>query len=126
MWTLEKEYRFEAAHRLPHHDGKCARLHGHSWVMAVEVGGKSLHTVGPKQGMVTDYSDISRVVKPLIEGYLDHYYLNESTGLENPTSEELARWVYSELRPSIPNLVSVTIKETCTSSCTYYANGVKQ
>jgi 6-pyruvoyltetrahydropterin/6-carboxytetrahydropterin synthase len=119
MYRLEKSFRFEAAHKLPHHDGKCARLHGHSWVGRVVVQGRTLWQTGPKQGMVTDYGELSEVIKPLVENYLDHWYLNESTGLENPTSEELARWVYDKLKPSIDNLVAVVIEETCTSRCEY-------
>ena len=104
---------------LPHHDGKCRRLHGHSFKMRVVVQGNDCITSGPKAGMVVDYAEISRIVKPLVESKLDHYYLNETTGLENPTSELLAVWVYKELSPLIPNLVAIEIDETCTSYCRY-------
>lgn len=119
MFELKKEFRFEAAHKLPHHDGKCRRLHGHSWKMRVVVQGEHLYQVGPKTGMVVDYSEISSKVKYLVEEKLDHHYLNESTGLPNPTSEELAVWIFDQLKLSIYGLVAVEIDETCTSSCCY-------
>ena len=121
MFTLQKAFPFEAAHRLPHHDGKCARLHGHSWLLTVEVQGAHLYDAGPKQGMLLDYYDISQAVKPLVEDHLDHWYLNESTGLENPTSEELAKWVYHRLcmTPLEASLSAVIINETCTSRCEF-------
>lgn len=119
MWTIEKEFTFEAAHRLPHHDGKCARLHGHSYRMIVSIQRNELIDSGPKSGMVMDYGDISAVVKPFIDQYLDHHYLNDSTGLENPTSEALAFWVFTRLRNLGLFVHSVKICETCTSAAEY-------
>ncbi|MFW6295871.1 MAG: 6-carboxytetrahydropterin synthase QueD [Halothece sp.] len=119
-WLIYKEFRFEAAHRLPHHDGKCRRLHGHSWVGRVYVTGNQLISDGAKQGMVMDYGDIKQYLKPLVDDFLDHHYLNETTGLENPTSEEIARWVFEKLeKMGLPGLHSVEIRETCTSGCRY-------
>lgn len=119
-WTIYKEFRFEAAHRLPHHDGKCARLHGHSWVGRVYVRGQKLIESGPKQGMVMDFGDIKGYLKPIVEEFLDHHYLNESLGLENPTSEEVARWVFERLETAgMPGLSAVEIRETCTSGARY-------
>lgn len=119
-WVLGKEFRFEAAHQLPHHDGKCARLHGHSWRGVVYVRGTALHQSGPKAGMVIDYSDITYFLKPLLDTYLDHYFLNETTGLANPTSEELAKWIFEQLEQrDLPGLLAVRIDETCTSTCIY-------
>lgn len=119
-WVLGKEFRFEAAHQLPHHDGKCARLHGHSWRGVVYVRGTTIHKAGPKSGMVIDYSDITYFLKPLLDTYLDHYFLNETTGLENPTSEELAKWIFEQLEQrGFPGLLAVRIDETCTSTCIY-------
>ena len=119
MFTLTKEFKFEAAHRLPHHDGKCQRLHGHSWVGELILQGVPLVQDGPKRGMLADFGDVKAAVEPLLESALDHHYLNDTTGLENPTSEELARWVFEKLRGKLPLLVGVKIKETCTSSCIY-------
>lgn len=121
-WELRKKFRFEAAHFLPHHDGKCKRLHGHSWQGEVVIIGNYLQQEGAKQGMVMDYSDLSRPVKAMVEGYLDHYLLNETLELENPTSEEVARWIYHRLIPDLPELQSVVIEETCTSRCVYFCS----
>lgn len=117
MFTLTKEFSFEAAHLLPNHEGKCRRLHGHSFKMRVEVRRSNLVTGGPKDGMVIDYGDISQVVKPLLEEFLDHRYLNEF--IPNPTSENLAQWIFEILKPSLPDLFAVEIDETCTSACRY-------
>jgi len=119
MFILTKEFRFEAAHMLPHHDGKCQRLHGHSWKMRVIIRRPGLERGGPKQGMVMDFGDISKVMNPLIEEKLDHHYLNDTTGLENPTSEELARWVCHQVQERLVGLSAIEIDETCTSSCRY-------
>jgi 6-pyruvoyltetrahydropterin/6-carboxytetrahydropterin synthase len=118
-WTLRKSFRFEAAHHLPHHDGRCARRHGHSWVGWVEVRGDRLQREGSKAGMLIDYGDLAAAVDPLVDAFLDHWDLNESTGLENPTSEALAQWMFARLAPVLPRLVAVEVEETCTSSCRY-------
>ncbi|WP_072620656.1 6-carboxytetrahydropterin synthase QueD [Spirulina major] len=119
-WTIYKEFRFEAAHRLPDHDGKCQRLHGHSWVGRVYVRGDRLTTHGPKAGMLMDFSEIKDYLTPLLETYLDHHYLNDTTGLANPTSECLAQWIYHHLETAgLPGLDGVEIRETCTSGCLY-------
>jgi len=113
---LFKEFTFEAAHRLPHvpEGHKCARLHGHSFVVRISVDGE----VGEQSGWVMDFGDIKAAFKPIYDR-LDHYYLNEIPGLENPTSENLARWIWRELSPSLPQLSAVEIRETCTSGCIY-------
>ncbi len=118
-WIIGKEFRFEASHQLPNHDGKCARLHGHSWRGVIYVSGNKLATSGAKQGMIMDFGDIKKYLKPLIDDYLDHYHLNETTGLANPTSEAIAKWIYEQLENKIPGLVAVRIDETCTSQCIY-------
>lgn len=129
-WTLEKKFRFEASHQLTRHDGKCARLHGHSWVGRVSVSGTQLISHGPKQGMLMDYADISAIIKPIVEQYLDHWHLNETLIHEGPTSEVVARWVWEKVAAEFVKLTSseelldsltVTIEETCTSKCTYRA-----
>jgi len=121
-WKLSKKFTFEAAHRLPHHDGRCARLHGHSWVGWVVLESVDLQPDGPKQGMVLDFSDIKEGIRPLVEAHLDHYYLNESTGLESPTSEALSQWIFERLRPMFGHLLAaVVIEETCTSRAEYTA-----
>lgn len=118
-WRLSKKFTFEASHQLPLHDGKCKRLHGHSWVGHAVCEGFKLQEVGPKSGMLVDYGDIGALVKALCSSFLDHYHLNDSLCLPNPTSEEIARWVYFALKPKLPSLVAVVIEETCTSRCEY-------
>ncbi|MEU7526596.1 6-carboxytetrahydropterin synthase QueD [Saccharothrix sp. NPDC042600] len=111
-----REFTFEAAHRLPEvpEGHKCARLHGHSYRVTVHVEG----SVDPTAGWVMDFGDVKAAFKPL-EEQLDHHYLNEVPGLENPTSENLAVWIWDRLLPRLPGLSSVTVRETCTSGCTY-------
>lgn len=125
MFRLEKKFRFEAAHRLPNHDGKCRRLHGHSWVGTVIVEAPHVRGSGPKDGMVVDFADLSALLRPLVEDYLDHHYLNESLEMASPTSERVAEWVFRRLGPVIHDpgravrLVAVRIEETCTSAAEY-------
>src|SRR5207302_1449332 len=110
---------FEAAHFLPHHEGKCRRLHGHSWVGWIEVSGDSLQAEGPQAGMVMDYSCISDAIRPLVEDYLDHHCLNDTLPLPSPTSEAIASWMFEQLASKSLPVSAVTIEETCTSVCTY-------
>ena len=118
---LFKEFRFEAAHRLPNvaEGHKCARLHGHSYQVTVHVEG----TIDDERGWVIDFGDISAVVQPVI-AEIDHRYLNEILGLENPTSEVLARWIWYRLAGVLPGLSAVTIRETCTSGCIFRGDQV--
>ena len=105
---------------MPHHDGKCQRLHGHSFRMRIILQGNRLTTEGSKQGMLRDFGDVSAGVKPLMEQVLDHHYLNETLpSIESPTSENIAKWVYDTLKPMFLELLAVEIDETCTSSCRY-------
>lgn len=111
-----KQFSIEAAHRLPNlpESHKCQRLHGHSF--RVEI-----HAKGPvtgREGWVMDFADIGRAFAPLYE-QLDHHYLNDIPGLENPTSENLAKWIWTRLKPILPALSKIVIRETCTSGCVY-------
>ncbi len=118
-FTIRKRFTFEAAHVLPRHEGKCQRMHGHSWVGWVEVEGDDLQSTGPSSGMVMDFADITSMLDPMVEEHLDHWVLNESLDMESPTSEAVAQWVYHHLRARGLPLAAVTIEETCTSVCTY-------
>jgi len=111
-----KAFGFEAAHRLPHvpEGHKCARLHGHSFRVELHVEGE----VGEASGWVVDFAEISRAWEP-IHDLLDHRYLNEIPGLENPTSEVLAVWLWPRLSPALPGLHEIVVRETCTSGCRY-------
>ena len=113
---LRKTFQIEAAHRLPNvpTGHKCARLHGHSWRIEVAIEGP----VGNDTGWVMDYADLKAAFQP-IHDRIDHNYLNEIPGLENPTSERLAVWLWNELKPRLPLLIELVIAETCTSRCVY-------
>ena len=122
MFEIEKRFSFEAGHVLEAHDGKCAFPHGHSYQLSVVVRGEKLHTSGPSQGMVCDFHDISSVVKPMIEEYFDHRWLNETLHTNSPTAERIAQWIFEYLQPKLPGLYKVSVGETATSSATYVAS----
>ena len=111
-----KVFRIEAAHRLPNvpPGHKCARLHGHSFAIELSVSGEP----GADSGWVMDFADVKTAFQPLYD-QLDHHYLNDIEGLENPTSERLAIWIWERLKPALPSLARVTIFETCTVRCEY-------
>jgi len=113
---IYKTFRIEAAHKLPNvpPGHKCGRLHGHSFEISVHVEGP----VGEKTGWVQDFAEIKQAFAP-IDAQLDHNYLNDIEGLENPTSENLAIWVWQRLKPALANLSKVAVKETCTAGCVY-------
>ena len=113
---LRKIFQFEAAHLLPllPKTHKCRRLHGHSFKVELVISGD----VDPKLGWVMDYADITRIFKPTWKK-LDHYYLNEISGLENPTSEIVAAWIWKKLQPRLPLLTEIIVAETCTARAVY-------
>ena len=113
---IYKDITFEAAHLLPNlpEDHKCSRLHGHSFLVRVTLNGP----IDEKTGWVKDFADIKKAFKPIYE-QLDHNYLNDVSGLENPTSENLAKWIWDKLILQLPLLSSIVVKETCTSGCIY-------
>ena len=113
---IYKEFTIEAAHRLPNvpKGHKCSRLHGHSFSIRLYVSGEAPEP----SGWVMDFSELKNAFKPLFDK-LDHHYLNEIEGLENPTSENLARWIWNHLKPNLDLLSAIEIKETCTSGCIY-------
>jgi len=113
---LTKSFHFEAAHDLPTFpDGhKCRRLHGHSFRFDVIVEGE----VEPEKGYLIDYGDIKAAADPVVR-QLDHYYLNKIDGLANPTSENLAKWIFDRLHVTLPQLSAIVVHETCTSACEY-------
>jgi 6-pyruvoyltetrahydropterin/6-carboxytetrahydropterin synthase len=111
-----KTFSIESAHRLPNVPAghKCARLHGHSFRIELHVSGP----VEPHFGWVLDFAEIKAAFKPLYD-QLDHHCLNDIDGLDNPTSENLARWIWTRLKPRLPLLAEVVVHETCTSGCRY-------
>jgi len=113
---IYKEFHFEAAHRLPNVPAghKCARLHGHSFQLRLHLRGP----VDPDTGWLLDFGDIKQRFAPLYD-QLDHHYLNDIPGLENPTSENIAQWIWTRLKETLPQLSAVEVRETCTSGCIY-------
>jgi len=111
-----KEFTIEAAHWLPNvpEGHKCRRMHGHSFRIQISVDGP----VDDRLGWVMDFADLKAAFQT-IEDQLDHRCLNDVEGLDNPTSENLARWVWLRLQRSLPALSKVTVRETCTSGCVY-------
>ena len=117
MMEIYREFRFQAAHRLPHvpPDHKCHRLHGHSYRVRVYIRGP----VDKQMGWVCDFSRIKEAFEPLMK-QLDHHCLNEIEGLENATSEVLAMWLWERLEQDLPGLYCVETAETEYSACRYY------
>ncbi|WP_159600103.1 6-carboxytetrahydropterin synthase QueD [Agromyces humi] len=113
---LSREFSFESAHFLPNvPDGhKCGRMHGHSYTVEVHVRG----AVDDESGFVQDFGDLSTAFAP-ISAQLDHRLLNDIEGLENPTSEHLARWMWDRLSVALPLLHAIVVSETPRSRCTY-------
>jgi 6-pyruvoyltetrahydropterin/6-carboxytetrahydropterin synthase len=113
---LTKEYRFEAAHRLPRvpEGHKCARVHGHSYKVDIAVSGP----VNPETGWLIDFGVIDEAWAVLFARF-DHHNLNDVPGLENSTCENIAVYVWKELRSHIKELSAVTVWETYDSKCTY-------
>ena len=111
-----KSFTLESAHRLPNVPAghKCARVHGHSFRVEIHVRGP----LQPEPGWVMDFADVKDAFEPLFR-QLDHHYLNDVPGLENPTSEHLARWIWQRLQPMLPQLSAVVVHETCTSGARY-------
>lgn len=109
-------FALEAARRLPHlpPEHPCSRLHGHSFQVEVHVSGP----LDPKLGWVIDFADIQRAWQP-IHAALDHRCLNDIPGLENPTSEHLARWLWLRLQAELPLLSKIVVMETASSGCAY-------
>lgn len=120
-WTrITKSFTFDAAHWLPEvpEDHKCRRLHGHTYEVVVGLEGAT----DPRLGWVVDYGEVSRVVDPVVRE-LDHRCLNDLAGLQNPTAELLAAWIFERLRPCLPQLADVTVRETPRTSAIYRPEG---
>jgi 6-pyruvoyltetrahydropterin/6-carboxytetrahydropterin synthase len=113
---LVRDYRFEAAHRLPRVPSthQCSRIHGHSYHVTVTVAGE----VDPDMGWLIDFADIDKHVDEIVV-VVDHQFLNDVPGLENPTCEIFAKWFWDRLAPVLPLLTEVTISETPSSRCVY-------
>jgi 6-pyruvoyltetrahydropterin/6-carboxytetrahydropterin synthase len=110
---IRKTFRFESAHVLPFHTGKCSRMHGHSYVLEVGVRGP-LQTDGPARGMIVDFDEIKAIVRSEIVDALDHQTLNDF--IENPTAEHIVAWIWKRLEPALTGLDELVLWET-TNSC---------
>jgi 6-pyruvoyltetrahydropterin/6-carboxytetrahydropterin synthase len=113
---LTKDFTFEAAQTLPNvpPGHKCSRMHGHSFKVEISVEGET----DPQTGWFYDHARISRAMNPLLE-QLDHGYLNEIPGLENPTIENMCRWLWEHLSSQLPGLAEIVLHETPSARCTY-------
>lgn len=109
-------FTFDAAHRLPNvpENYKCRRLHGHTFRVEIHVSDE----LDPEKGWIIDFGEIKEIVKPILD-VLDHNYLNEIEGLENPTSENIAIWLWNRLKPKLPVLTKVIVQESCNSGAVY-------
>ncbi len=114
---LDVEFTFAAAHRLPRYEGPCFRLHGHNYRFFVALEGE----VDPQSGMITDFGVVKQVVQELVLARVDHRDLNDV--LENPTAENIARWIWEVLEPRLPGLSEVRLYEIPDSCVTYRGPG---
>ena len=108
---IYKQFTFEAAHFLPNvpMGHKCGRLHGHSYNVILHLSGE----VNGDSGWFIDFNDVKKVFMPIYE-QLDHHFLNDIEGLENPTAEVISKWIWIKLKRLLPELSAVELKETCT------------
>jgi 6-pyruvoyltetrahydropterin/6-carboxytetrahydropterin synthase len=114
---IRRRFRFDAAHQLPRHPGKCRRLHGHSYELVVTVDGP----VDGDSGMVVDFSRLKRVVRERVVDALDHRHVNEL--LDNPTAERMAEWIWQRLADQLEGLVEIELHETRDCSVVYRGDG---
>lgn len=119
MFIVEKSFSFEAGHVLEHHDGQCSDPHGHSYVVSIQLKVEILEKDGPKKNMAIDFLDISKIVRPMIDEYFEHKWLNDTLETDSPTAEFIASWIYQYLVKKLPYLTSVMVQETATSKVIY-------
>jgi 6-pyruvoyltetrahydropterin/6-carboxytetrahydropterin synthase len=119
MFELRKSFSFEASHVLTQHQGKCSRLHGHSYVMTLVLRGRALQRSGPQHNMLTDFCDVSAAAKGMIATFLDHHHLNDTLKTGSPTAEFIARWAYRHLATTLPQLAEVELRETASAVVIY-------
>lgn len=119
MFELEKTFTFEAGHVLKHHDGRCKNPHGHSYVLTIHLRSNTLVPSGPKTNMLVDFNDIAAIVKPMLDDYLEHKWLNDTLQTDSPTVEFIAKWIFEYLESSLPGLHAVSLYETATSRVIY-------
>lgn len=113
---LFKQFSFDSAHFLPHvpPDHKCRNVHGHTYHLKLFIEG----TPDPEMGWVIDFADLKQLVDPVVKK-LDHQLLNDIPGLENPTCERIAIWIWNAIKPALPALSRIELNETPTSGVVY-------
>ena len=113
---IYKKFSFDSAHYLPNlpDDHKCKRMHGHTFNLEIHISGP----IDQKVGWIMDFGDVKEVCDPIIN-QLDHVVLNDIPGLENPTSENLAAWIWEKVHPNLPQLKKIVVSETCSTGCIY-------
>ena len=113
---LTHDFHLESAHHLPGvpAEHKCHRIHGHSFVIEIHIEGD----VDPKTGWLMDYAELQEIFEP-VRQQIDHRLLNEIEGLENPTSENLAHWIWQKLQPALPSLREIVVRESDAARCSY-------
>lgn len=116
---LDVEFHFAAAHRLPRYEGPCFRVHGHNYRFYVGIEGE----VDPRSGMVADFGDVKALVKEHVLARVDHRNLNDL--LENPTAENIARWIWESLEGRLPGLVEIRLFEIPDSCVRYRGPGAR-
>lgn len=110
---LDVEFYFAAAHRLPRYEGPCFRMHGHNYRFFVALEGE----VDPRTGMIADFGEVKRIVREQVLARVDHQALNDV--LENPTAENIARWIWEALEPHVSGLAEIRLYEIPDSCVTY-------
>jgi|TARA_Y100000031_G_C8172799_1_gene362611 6-pyruvoyltetrahydropterin/6-carboxytetrahydropterin synthase len=113
---IYKKFSFDSAHFLPNlpDEHKCSRMHGHTFYITIYLKGR----IDPKTGWIRDFFEIKQLFQPIHDD-LDHRILNDINGLENPTSEHLAKWIWGKMIQALPELSKIEVAETCTTGCIY-------
>jgi len=116
VMIIFKKFTFDSAHFLPHvpHTHKCRETHGHTYLLTVYIEGGLVNHLE----WVMDFADLKKVIEPVIDS-VDHKLLNNIPGLENPTCEILAVWLWKQIKPHIPQLKKIELNETPTSGAIY-------
>lgn len=123
VYRIVKIFSFEGGHQLVHHQGKCQHPHGHHYVLHVHLKSLNLQEAGSQKNMVLDFGDLDQLVKPMIEKYFDHRWINDTLETDSPTAEFIARWIYHHLLPFLPKLEGITLYETPTCYAQYGFSG---
>ena len=116
VMLIFKKFTFDSAHSLPNvPDGhKCKAVHGHTYQMTLFMEGDLV----PDLDWVMDFAEVKAVVEPIVK-VVDHKYLNDIQGLENPTCEKIAIWLWDHIKPDLPALTKIELNETPTSGVVY-------